>query len=86
MANSDVAMNEYRIWLTADRHARAYQVLSNEQSQRIARTLVLPNAETAAICLDCHADNVAQERLAIFDGGAAELLAVEVEEVEGEIG
>ena len=53
-----VWLNEYRIWSSQDRHARAYQTLLNEDSKRIARNLGLPNAHTADVCLDCHADNV----------------------------
>jgi hypothetical protein len=56
--NSNVWLNEYRIWSADDRHARAYQTLLTPESQRIARKLGLPNAQGAAICLDCHADNV----------------------------
>jgi hypothetical protein len=56
--NSNVWLNEYRIWSADDRHARAYQTLLSPESQRIARKLGLPNAQGAAICLDCHADNV----------------------------
>jgi hypothetical protein len=54
----NVWLNEYRIWSADDRHARAYQTLLSPESQRIARKLGLPNAQGAAICLDCHADNV----------------------------
>jgi hypothetical protein len=57
----DVALNEYRIWTKDDRHARAYRTLQGAKSQSIARALRLPNAATAKICLDCHADNVAPE-------------------------
>lgn len=57
-----VLQNEFITWQRKDQHAKAYQVLLNEQSQRIARNLGLENAHTADICLDCHADNVPQER------------------------
>lgn len=60
--NSTVLQNEYVIWQKNDRHARAYSVLLNERSKRIARNLGLENAHTAKICLDCHADNVAQNK------------------------
>lgn len=56
--DSNVWLNEYRIWSSDDRHARAYQTLLTPESQRIARNLGLPNAQNADICLDCHADNV----------------------------
>lgn len=61
-ANSNVWLNEYRIWSADDRHARAYQTLLTPESQRMARKLGLPNAQGAAICLDCHADNVPTEQ------------------------
>ena len=56
--DSNVWLNEYRIWSADDRHARAYQTLLTPESQRIAAKLGLANAQTASICLDCHADNV----------------------------
>jgi hypothetical protein len=65
---SRVQQNEYLIWAQKDKHSRAYAVLKDERSQRIARNLGLlnskgePDAENAAICLDCHADNVAPDR------------------------
>ncbi len=54
----NVWLNEYRIWSTQDRHSRAFQTLATEESRRIAQKLGLPSAQTAKICLDCHADNV----------------------------
>lgn len=57
---SQVLQNEYLIWQRQDKHAKAYAVLLEPRSQRIARNLGLPDAHTAKICLDCHADNVAE--------------------------
>ncbi len=56
--DANVWLNEYRIWSSDDRHARAYQTLLTPESRRIARKLGLPNAQNADICLDCHTDNV----------------------------
>jgi hypothetical protein len=74
--SSNVWLNEYRIWSADDRHARAYQTLLSPESQRIARKLGLPNAQGAAICLDCHADNVPPEqrgpRFQLSDGVGCE--------------
>ena len=56
--NSNVEQNEYITWSRKDPHAKAYKVLLEERSQRMARNLGLPDAHTADICLDCHADNV----------------------------
>ena len=57
-STSTVLQNEYTTWLRHDPHAKAYKVLLNEASRRIARNLGLPDAHTAKECLDCHADNV----------------------------
>ena len=57
---SQVLQNEYLIWQRQDKHAKAYAVLLEPRSQRIARNLGLPDAHTAKVCLDCHADNVAE--------------------------
>ena len=59
---SNVEQNEYIIWSRKDPHAKAYKVLLEERSQRMARNLGLPDAHTADICLDCHADNVEASR------------------------
>lgn len=64
---SNVLQNEYITWQREDKHAKAYEVLLNDRSKRIARNLGLPDAHTAEVCLDCHADNVpADKRGAIF--------------------
>ena len=57
-----VRQNEYSTWIAEDRHARAYEVLLNEPSQRIARNLALDQpASESPLCLDCHADHVPHE-------------------------
>ena len=55
--NSKVLQNEYITWQREDKHAKAYAVLLNDRSRRIARNLGLEAAHTAPLCLDCHADN-----------------------------
>ena len=69
---SNVLQNEYVTWTQSDPHARAYDLLSNDLSQAIAARLGLSSASTAAMCLDCHADNVPVnqrgERFQISDG------------------
>ena len=55
---SRIPQDEYFIWSQKDKHAQAYTVLTNDRSKRIARNLGLADAQHAAICLDCHADNV----------------------------
>jgi hypothetical protein len=64
-----VAQNEYSIWAGQDKHARAYQVLSNDVSLRMARILNLkspPNQNEK--CLACHALAVSADmRAQTFD-------------------
>lgn len=60
--NSNILQNEYITWTRQDKHAKAYQVLLNERSRRIAKNLGLEAAHKADVCLDCHADNVPQAR------------------------
>jgi nitrate reductase cytochrome c-type subunit len=64
-----VAQNEYSIWAGQDKHARAYQVLSNDVSVRIGKILNLkspPNQNQK--CLACHALSVpAEMRAQSFD-------------------
>ncbi len=58
--NSNVLQNEYVTWSQKDKHSKAYKVLFDERSVRIAKNLGLPNAHTADMCLNCHANNPAQ--------------------------
>ena len=55
---SNIRQNEFVLWQRKDKHAKAYQALLSDRSKRIARNLGLKSAQTAKICLDCHADNV----------------------------
>jgi hypothetical protein len=55
----NVGLNEVRIWEQQDRHAQAYRALERPLGKSIADKLGLANAATAKVCLDCHADNVA---------------------------
>ncbi len=75
-ANSPVLQNEFITWQRKDSHSEAYSVLLNDQSKRIARNLGLKSAQTAKICLDCHADNVPDgkrgKRFQISDGVGCE--------------
>jgi hypothetical protein len=56
-----VKQNEYSIWVVQDKHAKAYEVLFNEKSKRMARNLRLDKPETSNKCLDCHATNVSPD-------------------------
>jgi cytochrome c554/c'-like protein len=62
LKGSSVAQNEYITWSRQDKHAKAYAVLLEPRSVRIARNLGLPSAHTAPLCLDCHADNPPPEK------------------------
>lgn len=59
-----VVQNEYSTWIVKDRHARAYDALTNQVSQRMARILGLGAAEKAPKCLACHALNPPEEQRA----------------------
>jgi hypothetical protein len=62
--DSNVLQTEYVTWSRVDKHAnKAYSVLFEERSQRIARNLGLKEpAQTAKLCLDCHTDNPPADR------------------------
>ena len=60
--NSYALLNEYRTWSREDLHSKAYKILFNADSKRMAKNLGLTSAHTADICLDCHADNVPQNQ------------------------
>ncbi len=54
------ARSEYDTWAGYDKHARAYQVLFNERSGRIARNLYGEGGKPATeqpLCLKCHASH-----------------------------
>lgn len=73
--NSTVLQNEYVTWQRQDKHAKAYNVLLDERSKRIARNLGLSQpAHQADVCLDCHADNAAvrSKTFQISDGVGCE--------------
>jgi hypothetical protein len=74
--NSTVLQNEFITWSQKDLHSKAYTMLLNDASKRIAANLDLPNAHEADLCLDCHADNVPKGKRGRFfqisDGVACE--------------
>lgn len=74
--NSNVWLNEYRIWSRDDYHSDAYSVLRSEESKAMADRLGLSSAQTADVCLDCHADNIPAdkrgEKFQISDGVGCE--------------
>ncbi|MBM85938.1 MAG: hypothetical protein CMM47_07945 [Rhodospirillaceae bacterium] len=65
--NSTVLQNEYITWSQKDPHGtKAYKVLLNDESKRIAKNLGLANAHEADLCLDCHADNAPKNKRGRF--------------------
>jgi hypothetical protein len=62
LKTSSVPQNEYLTWSKSDKHRLAYSKLQEARGVRIARNLGLPDAISAAICLNCHADNVPKDR------------------------
>ncbi len=66
-STTNVLQNEYSTWVIQDKHSRAFAVLSNPTSVRIAKILGLPGAATATRCLACHSLNPeAAERARTF--------------------
>jgi hypothetical protein len=53
---SRILQNEYSTWILQDKHSRAYNALTGEVGERMARILKLDaKAEEAPKCLACHA-------------------------------
>lgn len=56
VAGSRILQNEYSTWIIQDKHSRAYQALTGDVGERMARILKLgAKAEDAPKCLACHA-------------------------------
>lgn len=76
--DSNVLQNEYVTWSRVDKHAtRAYPVLFNDRSKRIAKNLGLKTpAHETKLCLDCHTHNPAPaargDRFKLADGVSCE--------------
>lgn len=64
VAGSRIQQTEYSTWIAQDRHARAFEVLSNPVSQRIGRLLKIGPPNAAPKCLGCHALDVPEGRQA----------------------
>jgi len=63
IAGSRILQNEYSTWIIKDKHSRAYQALTGDVGERMARILRLgAKAEEAPKCLGCHALNPAPEQ------------------------
>lgn len=63
VAHSRILQNEYSTWILQDKHSRAYQALTGEVGERMARILKLSaKAEEAPKCLACHALSARSEQ------------------------
>jgi len=63
VAGSRILQDEYSTWILRDKHSRAYQALTGEVGERMARILKLSaKSEEASKCLVCHALYVAPEQ------------------------
>jgi hypothetical protein len=63
VAESRIFQNEYSTWILKDKHARAYQALTGDVGERMARILKLgARAEGSPKCLACHALYTAPEQ------------------------
>jgi len=63
IAGSRILQNEYSTWIIKDKHSRAYQALTSDIGERIARILKLnAKAEESPKCLTCHALYTTQEQ------------------------
>lgn len=56
VAGSRILQTEYSTWILKDKHSRAYQALTSDVGERMARILKLgAKAEESPMCLVCHA-------------------------------
>ncbi|WP_439815812.1 multiheme c-type cytochrome [Zavarzinia sp. CC-PAN008] len=62
---TNIQQNEALIWQGDDRHSKAHSTLRSKESVRIAKALGLPDAESAPVCLSCHANFVPPERRSV---------------------
>ena len=63
IAGSRILQNEYSTWIIQDKHSRAYQALTGDVGERMARILKLgAKSQEAPKCLACHALNPAPEQ------------------------
>lgn len=53
-----VLQNEYSTWVTEDKHARAFRVLTEPLAHQMSKTLKIGPADKAQKCLVCHALSV----------------------------
>jgi hypothetical protein len=76
-AGSNIAQNEYIIWLKHDRHSKAFDALLSADGKIIAHHLGIESAEKSNDCLVCHSTklpsaNSAGEKFRAEDGVSCE--------------
>ena len=69
-ADSRILGNEYATWTTADKHARAYRVLTEPRGKRMAEILRIADAAHDKRCAPCHVAGSPEKSLS--DGVACE--------------
>ena len=57
-----IGQNEFYVWSQKDKHAKAYEVLTNADAKIIARNLKIAKPDESARCLVCHAVSVSPDR------------------------
>jgi len=69
-ADSRIKGNEYATWASADKHARAYRVLTEARGKRMGEILKIADAGHDKRCVNCHV--VGSPERSISDGVACE--------------
>src|SRR5438093_5658499 len=69
-SQSRILGNEYSLWTVRDKHSKAYTVLADPRSRRMAQILSLGDAQTSQRCLSCH--GVGSPPKLLSDGVACE--------------
>jgi len=68
VADSRILQTEYTTWILKDKHSRAFQALTGEVGERMARILKLgTKAEESPKCLVCHALYAPEQRGRAFE-------------------
>lgn len=67
-SETSILQNEYSTWVVKDKHSKAFEMLRNPVSKRMAEILEIGPAEKSPKCLACHALDVPEaQRAKTFD-------------------
>ncbi|MDZ4787282.1 MAG: multiheme c-type cytochrome [bacterium] len=73
---SRILQNEYVTWVKKDAHSKAWRILTNEDSKKIAHNLGIGEPSKETLCLNCHSTNIPShlrgEKYSIEDGVTCE--------------